>query len=75
MILMDVQMPDMNGLETSRLILNNQHTVHLPIIFVTANNDDEKRLLAGYDAGVVDYIYKPVNPFVLESKVTVFREL
>ena len=75
LILMDVQKPELNGLDTARLILGNKKTAHLPIIFVTATSKEEQLVMEGYDAGAVDYIYKPVNPFVLASKVSIFRDL
>jgi len=75
MILMDVQMPVMNGYETATLILENPKTAHIPIIFVTAISKDESFTLKGYQTGAVDYIYKPVDEQILQSKIIVFREL
>jgi signal transduction histidine kinase len=75
LILMDVQMPDMNGFETASLILENHQTSNIPIIFVTAVSKEERFVHQGYESGAVDYVYKPLDPQVLYSKVMVFREL
>src|SRR5580704_16930731 len=75
MILMDVQMPNLNGFETASLIYERERLKHIPIIFITANNYGEENLFKGYRAGAVDYIYKPVNPELLRAKVSVFVEL
>src|SRR6201996_5150445 len=74
-ILMDVQMPNLNGFETASLIYERERLRHIPIIFITANNYGEENLFRGYRAGAVDYIYKPVNPELLRAKVSVFVEL
>ena len=60
-ILLDVNMPDMDGLETAALIRRRKRTEHTPILFVTAF-DDERRLTQGYSLGAVDYILSPVSP-------------
>src|SRR5580698_5918702 len=75
LILMDVQMPNLNGFETASLIYERERLRHIPIIFITANNYGEENLFRGYRAGAVDYIYKPVNPELLRAKVSVFVEL
>ncbi len=75
LILMDVQMPNLNGFETASLIYERERLKHIPIIFITANNYGEENLFRGYRAGAVDYIYKPVNPELLRAKVSVFVEL
>jgi signal transduction histidine kinase len=75
LILMDVQMPNLNGFETASLIYERDRLRHIPIIFITANNYGEENLFKGYRAGAVDYIYKPVNPELLRAKVGVFVEL
>src|ERR671937_1392801 len=74
-ILLDVQMPDLDGFETAQLIKQRERTRHVPIIFVTAISKDEEHVFRGYSAGAVDYIFKPFNPEVLRSKVAVFIEL
>ena len=75
LILMDVQMPDLNGFETATLIYERDRLKHIPIIFVTANDYGEDSIFKGYQMGGVDYIYKPINPELLRAKVAVFAEL
>jgi signal transduction histidine kinase len=75
LILMDVQMPDMNGFETASLIYERDRLKHIPIIFITAQNKDEEYMFKGYKMGAVDFIYKPINPELLRYKVSVFAEL
>jgi len=75
LILMDVQMPDMDGFETAELIRGNPDTCRIPIIFVTAINTDTQHIFKGYDAGAVDYLSKPLDPETLIRKVNVFLEL
>jgi signal transduction histidine kinase len=75
LILMDVQMPDMNGFETATLIYEREKLKEIPIIFITAHNHGEELLFKGYKMGGVDYIYKPINPELLRFKVSVFVEL
>ena len=75
LILMDVQMPNLNGFETAALIYERERLRHIPIIFITANNYGDENLFKGYRAGAVDYIYKPVNPELLRVKVGVFVDL
>jgi two-component system, cell cycle response regulator len=75
LILLDVQMPDMDGFETAALIRNNEDTRHIPIIFVTAISKDQKHVFSGYASGAVDYLFKPLDPDILISKVNVFLEL
>ncbi len=74
-ILMDVHMPGMDGYETAELIRNRQKSRHIPILFLTAINKDEMHIFRGYSAGAVDYMFKPVDPVILRSKVSVFVEL
>jgi signal transduction histidine kinase len=75
MILMDVKMPNLNGFETASLIYERDRLKHIPIIFITANNFGDENLYKGYQAGAVDYIFKPVNPNILRAKVTVLVDL
>lgn len=75
LILMDVQMPDMNGFETATIIYERDKLKNIPIIFITAHNYDEDIIFKGYRMGGVDYIYKPVNPELLRVKVSVFVDL
>ena len=73
-ILLDVNMPDLDGFETAALIRNRKRSAHTPIIFVTAYAD-EVRAAEGYAHGAVDYILAPVVPEILRAKVKVFVEL
>src|SRR2546423_1962730 len=73
-ILLDVNMPDMDGIETAELIRGYKKTAHTPIIFVTAYAD-EMQTARGYSLGAVDYILSPIVPEILRSKVRVFVEL
>ena len=75
LILMDVQMPEMDGFETASLLLNHPKTSHIPIIFITAFDRDESFEFKGYASGAVDYLVKPINDDILNSKVNVFLEL
>ena len=75
LILLDVQMPGMNGFETAHLIKARERSRAIPIIFLTAINKEEAYAVRGYEAGAVDYLAKPFNPDVLRSKVGVFVEL
>jgi signal transduction histidine kinase len=75
LILMDVNMPNLNGFETATLIYERDRLKQIPIIFITAHNYGEENIFRGYQAGAVDYIYKPVNPELLRTKVAVFVEL
>jgi signal transduction histidine kinase len=73
-ILLDVNMPDVDGFETAALIRQRKHTAQTPIIFVTAYGDD-LNAAQGYSLGAVDYIYSPVVPQILRTKVSVFVDL
>lgn len=75
LILMDVQMPDLNGFETASIIYERDKLKDIPIIFITAHDYDEEIIFKGYRSGGVDYIYKPINPDLLRVKVGVFVEL
>ncbi|MCF8366257.1 MAG: response regulator [Bacteroidales bacterium] len=75
LVLMDVQMPGMDGFETAELMRGSDKTRHIPIIFITAINKEKKHIFRGYDAGAVDYIFKPFEPDILLSKVNVFIDL
>lgn len=73
-ILLDVKMPEMDGFETATLIRERERSRHTPIVFLTAHKDEE-HVFRGYYAGAVDFLYKPINPEVLRSKVSVFVDL
>ncbi|HZG01010.1 MAG TPA: response regulator [Chitinophagales bacterium] len=75
LILMDVQMPNLNGFETASMIYESDKLRHIPIIFITANDQTNQGAFIGYRTGGVDYIQKPVNPDLLRAKVSVFVEL
>ena len=75
LILLDVNMPDMDGFEVASLIGETEHLRDTPIIFVTAACADDINQLKGYRSGAVDYIAKPINDVILQSKVKVFLEL
>ena len=74
-ILLDVQMPGLDGFETASLIKQRERTRHVPIIFLTAISKEERHVFRGYTAGAVDYIFKPFEPEVLRGKVAVFIDL
>jgi len=74
-ILMDAQMPNMDGFETATRIKERERTRNVPIIFLTAADRDAELALRGYAAGAVDYLTKPLDPWVLRSKVSVFADL
>ncbi len=74
-ILLDVKMPELDGFELAALIKQRERSEHIPIIFVTALSKDEQQIYRGYSAGAVDYIFKPIDPDVLRSKVSVFVDL
>src|SRR6476660_6150056 len=70
-ILLDVFMPGMDGYETAQLIRERQQTSRIPIIFLSAVNKETEHLMRGYEMGAVDYVFKPVDPMVIKSKVSV----
>lgn len=74
-ILLDVQMPGMNGFETAQMIKSRERTKFIPIIFLTAISKEEEYVFQGYSVGAVDYMFKPFQPAILRSKVQVFVEL
>ncbi len=75
LIILDVQMPGMNGFEVARALRSLDRTRMIPIIFVTATHRDEKFSFEGFESGAVDYLFKPLNPTIVSSKVRVFVEL
>ena len=74
-ILLDVLMPGLDGYQTAELIRQRESSKSTPIIFLTAINKDDAHMLRGYDAGAVDFLFKPFDPLMLRSKVGVFVEL
>ena len=75
LVLMDVQMPGMDGFETAEIMRSSERTKHIPIIFVTAISKQRKHIFRGYETGAVDYLYKPLDLEVLKSKIKAFIEL
>ncbi len=75
LILMDVQMPGLDGYQTAELIRHNPKTRNIPIIFVTAINQSDAQVFKGYESGAVDFLFKPIQEQVLISKVGVFLAL
>ena len=74
-ILLDVYMPGMDGYETAQIIRSREQTKRIPIVFLSAVNKEAEHLMRGYSMGAVDYVFKPVDPIVLRSKVAVFVDL
>ena len=74
-ILLDVQMPGINGFETAQTIKSRERTKYIPIIFLTAISKDDEYVFQGYSVGAVDYMFKPFQPAILRSKVQVFVDL
>jgi two-component system, sensor histidine kinase and response regulator len=72
---LDVQMPDMDGFELAELMRGSDRTRHIPLIFITAGTRDQHRVFEGYEAGAVDFIYKPIEPHILKNKAAVFFQL
>src|ERR1043165_6382180 len=75
LILMDVEMPEINGFETATMIYQREKLRHIPIIFITAHSYGDENIVKGYKAGAVHYIYKPIQRDLLRAKVSVFVEL
>lgn len=74
-ILLDAQMPNMDGFETASHIKRRERTRHVPILFLTAADRDAQLALRGYAVGAVDYLTKPFDPWVLRAKVSIFVDL
>src|SRR3954471_13639923 len=74
-ILLDVYMPGLDGYETAQIIRSREQTKRIPIVFLSAVNKETEHLIRGYSMGAVDYVFKPVDPVVLQSKVAVFVDL
>ena len=75
LVLLDVQMPEMDGFEVAELMRQSQSAKTVPIIFVTAINKEQKYVFKGYEKGAVDYLFKPLDPYIITSKVNFFLEL
>jgi len=75
LLILDIRMPGVTGIELAQMIKERKKTAQIPIIFLTAYYNEDQHVLQGYGAGAVDYLHKPVNPDILRSKVAVFAEL
>ncbi|MGL1932308.1 MAG: diguanylate cyclase [Desulfotalea sp.] len=75
LVLLDVHMPGMDGYEVAELMRSNKKTRNIPIIFVTAEYQEKAQIFKGYDAGAVDYLFKPLEPVILKGKIGVFIEM
>ena len=75
LLILDIQMPEMTGFDFARMIRQRKKTARLPIIFLTAFYQEDQDVLEGYETGAVDYLFKPINPTILRSKVAIFADL
>lgn len=75
LVLLDVQMPEMDGFETAELMRGSEKTRDIPIIFLTAISKEQRHVFKGYETGAVDYLFKPLEPEILKSKVKIFLDL
>lgn len=75
LVLLDVHMPEMDGFETATFIRERERTRHTPIIFLTASHEKHLGEMHGYETGAVDYLIKPADHVILNSKIRVFTEL
>src|SRR5690606_23618840 len=75
LVLLDIHMPGLDGFETARLIRSRERSGHLPLIFMSAFEHDSVQVQRGYELGAVDFLFKPLVPAILKSKVAVFLDL
>jgi PAS domain S-box-containing protein len=75
LIILDVQMPDMDGFEVAQILKSNKRTKNIPIIFATAESKERKLMMKGYDEGAMDYLLKPLDPEVVKAKVNVLLKI
>lgn len=75
LVLLDVQMPELDGFEVAEIVRSNPRTAATPIVFLTALSQEPRYVFRGYESGAVDYLFKPIDPVILRSKVRVFLEL
>ncbi len=75
LLILDIQMPDMNGFELAHMVRQRKKTAEVPIIFLTAYYNEDQHVIEGYESGAVDYLHKPVNAPILRSKVAIFAQL
>ena len=74
LVLLDVNMPGMDGFETAELMRGSERTKSIPIIFITATNTQPKQIFRGYETGAVDYLYKPLDRKILQNKIRAYIE-
>ncbi len=72
LVLMDVQMPGMDGFEVAEIMRSSERTKFIPIIFITAISKQRQHIFKGYESGAVDYLYKPLDLEILKSKINAF---
>ncbi len=75
LVILDVQMPGMDGFEVAQILKSNKRTKNIPIIFVTAESKERKFMIKGYDEGAIDYLFKPLDPEIVKAKVTVLLKI
>jgi PAS domain S-box-containing protein len=75
LLVLDIRMPGVTGLELAQMIKGRKKTANVPIIFLTAYLDDDQQIIEGYATGAVDYVAKPINPAILRTKVGIFAQL
>jgi signal transduction histidine kinase len=75
LLVLDINMPDMNGFELAQMVKSRKRSASIPIIFLTAYYSEDQHVLEGYSTGAVDYLHKPINSTILRSKVAVFADL
>ena len=75
LIILDVQMPGMDGFEVAQILKSNKRTKDIPIIFATAENKEHKFVMQGYDEGAIDYLFKPLDPSIVKAKVEVLLQI
>lgn len=75
LLILDVQMPDMDGFEVAQILKSNKRTKNIPIIFVTAESKERNLMMKGYEEGAVDYLFKPLDPEIVKAKVTVLLKI
>lgn len=75
LVILDVQMPGMDGFEVARVLKSNKRTKEIPIIFASAEKKEQRHMMKGFEEGAVDYLYKPLDPAVTEAKVSVLLQL
>ena len=75
LVILDVQMPEMDGFEVAQIMKSNKRTKDIPIIFATAENKEHKYIMKGYDEGAIDYFFKPLDPEIVKAKVAVLLKI